>query len=296
MKSKINEIVQNTLINLKKNYKSFYSTYMGFKKSQNLPAQRTKEWFKMREGKITGSECYICFDNVLFGKDLNTLISEKKGEKTNVFINNKYVFHGTLLEEVAVKLYEILTGTLIVESGFIEHPKYDFLGASTDGFIIDYKNLSGKCIEIKCPYSKRPLNILPEYYWFQMQLQMECNDIDECDYFCCRIDKSLSYSEFLSTENPKTIIVETLSGKYHYMEIFNIESKYTKIYKFDNEKFHEFLLDIENNSDKIKKIYYCKIDDWYKKRILRDKKWFNEIALEKFSKINDIIKGKKMEL
>lgn len=76
---------------------------------------------------------------------------------------------------MATYVYEQITQNKVEEVGFIKHKKYDFLGASPDGFIVDKQRL----IEIKCPLRRKIesysaendiIKICPEYYYEQMQM------------------------------------------------------------------------------------------------------------------------------
>ena len=85
------------------------------------------------------------------------------------------------------------------EFGLIGHPKYSFLGASPDRICNHYKldgihksKYVGRMLEIKCPLVRKikmsgPIvdNICPIYYWIQVQLQLECCDLEECDFWQC---------------------------------------------------------------------------------------------------------------
>lgn len=295
METKIKEIVQNTLHNLKYNYTSLYSAYRGYKKSLKLPEQRTEEWFKMREGKITGSECYICCGGTMFGKNFEKLIEEKTSKVEKKRYVGVAMKHGIMLENVAVKLYETLYGRLVLSSGFIVHPIYDYIGASTDGFVIDMRNLTGKCLEIKCPYSKRRLDSIPEYYIHQMQMQMEVNDIDECDYFACRIDKDLTFEDWKLSDKIKIVVMENYKGETFISDLYGVKSLVGIEPKvFDKEELNKKFDEIEIKSkDRIKKTYFCTVDEWFIKTIKRNKLWFENEALPSYEKAINIIRSKK---
>ena len=114
----------------------------------NTPPQRSEEWFKQREGRITASAVgaimgyapYLTRDDVM----LQMLNIGKK------FDGNIATEWGTFNENGAVAEFEIETGLSVVPAAFV--PYLDWLGASPDGYVSD-----GKLIEIKCPYSKNAL-------------------------------------------------------------------------------------------------------------------------------------------
>ena len=46
----------------------------------------------------------------------------------------------------------------VERSGFVVHPKMPWLGCSPDGIVTDEKIPVG-CVEVKCPYSKRNMQL-----------------------------------------------------------------------------------------------------------------------------------------
>ena len=76
--------------------------------------------------------------------------------------------------------------------------EHNFIGASPDGLILSQnKDLNGRLIEFKCPISRKfdDNTPVPIYYYHQMQLQMECTNLNECDYVEMQFLK-LNYSEW----------------------------------------------------------------------------------------------------
>ena len=74
---------------------------------------------------------------------------------------------GNCLEPVAREWYERMYGKNVATLGLLSHKKYEWLGASVDGIVIEEECI----IEIKCPFSQKP--VVPEvplHYWIQMQV------------------------------------------------------------------------------------------------------------------------------
>ena len=198
--------------------------------SKTMPEQRTQEWLNMRHGMMTASDIAAAllmtdYELNLFEtgimdipsanrklgkgcyayKTIKQYIREKcvpLGEK-KVFGGNKFTFHGTKYEEVVQKVYEYKHNDVVNEFGLRPHPSIPFLGASPDG-ITD----SGRMLEIKVPLSRVLNGLPPIQYWMQMQLQMECCDLDVCDFIECKIseyDSEYSYLEdtFIDEEGNK---------------------------------------------------------------------------------------------
>ena len=113
---------------------------------------------------------------------------------------------GTRFEPVAKRIYEETTKCHIIDVSCVQHPKYPFLGASPDGLIVpnDADDLKryGRLVEFKCPMSRQPKDEIPIGYWHQMQMQMECTGIDECEYVEFRF-KQVSNTEWARFEGQK---------------------------------------------------------------------------------------------
>lgn len=184
------------------------------------PEQRTDAWFKMREGKITASDIGTVIDCNKYEQQYKFII---KKIITTPFPGNKYVYHGKKFEKIATMIYEYRMNVKVTEFGLIGHHKYDFLGASPDGIIGEYKfngvnktALVGRMLEIKCPLSRK-INktgelidgICPVYYYAQVLQQLECCDLDECDFWQCDIKEYSSRDEFVED----TLVSEPFRSK-----------------------------------------------------------------------------------
>lgn len=116
--------------------------------------QRTTEWFKQRNGKITSSELYKIMVEERGGKDtigegaktyLLTKVAESFGGKSAPAVGQALDW-GNDLEPVAISHYENITQSKVDAAPFIEYNEY--YGGSPDGII----NSEG-IIEVKCPFS-----------------------------------------------------------------------------------------------------------------------------------------------
>lgn len=86
----------------------------------------------------------------------------------------------------------------------------------------------GRMLEIKCPMRRKILmdpdapevygahgepiknlkldvkkGVCPAYYWVQVQLQLECCDLDECDFWQCEIAEYEDFDDFLDDTDPE---------------------------------------------------------------------------------------------
>jgi len=182
-----------------------FSVERSLKRLLSLPVmvQRTQPWYDAREKVITASEYASCFKltaSVIrpyveyFGyadfparpkktaakESAQKLILKKTGQAAP-FTGNRFTEFGTLYEPVASTVYQQMTGTKLHEFGLILHPTVHFLGASPDGC-----TEHGVLVEIKCPSSRVPDGTVPFEYWCQMQLQLECCDLEVCDFLDAR--------------------------------------------------------------------------------------------------------------
>ncbi len=126
---------------------------------------------------------------------------------------------GTRFEPVAKRIYEERTHCTITDVSCVQHPIYKFLGASPDGLIVpndpaDMKRY-GRLVESKCPMSRAMQPEIPAGYMHQMQMQMECTGIDECEYVEFRF-KQLNYTEWARSSDTKGFFVVYDDGRVEY--------------------------------------------------------------------------------
>jgi hypothetical protein len=92
------------------------------------------------------------------------------------------------------------------------------MGASPDGLIVptvDDPKRYGRLVEFKCPMSRKPSDEIPPGYVHQMQMQMECTGIDECEYVEFRF-KVVNYTEWKRSKETKGCFAVYASGKVDY--------------------------------------------------------------------------------
>jgi len=159
--------------------------------------QRTTQWHAKRGEMITGSEVWKVF---VGGEARRSLMIGKLIPQQS--ISSGPMIWGTRFEPIAKELYENETGCKIVDVSCVRHPVYSFLGASPDGLIFPVNTdvrRRGRLIEFKCPFSRPESEGIPSEYVHQMQMQMECTGIDECEYAEFRFKKVFSSEWIRST-------------------------------------------------------------------------------------------------
>jgi hypothetical protein len=94
-------------------------------------------------------------------------------------------------------IYEHLTGAKLDFFGCIVHSEYGFIGASPDGIVVNPESaLFGRLVEIKNIYNREMDGTPSEAYWTQMQIQMQCCDLEACDFVETRFKEYESAEEF----------------------------------------------------------------------------------------------------
>jgi putative phage-type endonuclease len=179
--------------------------------------QRTSAWHAKRGEMITASEVYQLFTG---GETRRSLILRKLTPNQASTGYAGAMIWGTRFEPIAKELYENETKCTITDVSCVQHPVYSFLGASPDGIIFptDPSDVRrrGRLVEFKCPFSRVESDGIPEAYVHQMQMQMECTGIDECEYAEFRFKQVFS-SEWLRSTVTKSVFAvfpdETLNYK-----------------------------------------------------------------------------------
>jgi putative phage-type endonuclease len=179
--------------------------------------QRTDAWHAKRSEMITASEVYQVFGSESARREvmMRKLEPRVQGEGPPI----APLLWGTRFEPVAKKIYEERTRCKIYDVSCVQHPVHSFLGASPDGLIVPNDENDvwryGRLVEFKCPMSRAPKDEIPPGYVHQMQMQMECTGIDECEYVEFRF-KQVNFSEWTKSADTKGHFTVYDSGKVVY--------------------------------------------------------------------------------
>lgn len=140
--------------------------------------QRTPEWYEVRKGLMTASDAAGALGIPAFKGQRNVRQSLLQQKVSGTFTGNHMTRWGQENEDQVRERAMQALGEVAWEVGLVVHPDLSWLGASPDGV-----TNTGKLIEIKCPYKRKPdPQEVPHHYWPQIQVQLECTNLDSC-YF-----------------------------------------------------------------------------------------------------------------
>jgi putative phage-type endonuclease len=286
--SKLEFVYHNTLEKPNNDQQEFLVKRVEELKLKPQPEQRTQEWFDLRRQMITASDW-----GAVLGKNKYSSYKEvlKKKIKPPKYVQSEATIWGTKYEEVATKIYERRNNVEVVEFGVIQHEEYSFLGASPDGITNE-----GIMLEIKCPYRRQITGIPPEYYFCQVQGQLEVCKLDRCDFLECKLVEIEELEEY---EN--MLSVEILKNEKERTEMGIVFVMYNKKTKNNEYIYSDFWITSKEYKKKLKELQsfdfkrrnpnliFSHTDLWYLDEIscvpiFRDKKWFEEalVILKQF--------------
>ena len=167
-------------------------------KRLELPEQRSKEWYDIRENLLTASSLADALGKGHF-QTRDDLLMSKTSERQEISKASRDIMEwGVKYEPVATEFYEYLYGVKIIEFGLIPHPELSVFGASPDGICDEGSpnGYEGRMLEIKCPPRRKFTHEVPHHYWMQMQGQLEVCDLDECDFFQVKLEEYYSVQDY----------------------------------------------------------------------------------------------------
>jgi putative phage-type endonuclease len=270
-----------------------------------LPEQRSPEWYELRRGMLTASSLACALGDDHF-KSRNELILEKVENKEIPFVPNPITEWGVKYEEIATKFYESMNDLKIIEFGLIPHPNFTIFGASPDGICSNDSPLEyvGRMLEIKCPPKRKFTKTVPKHYWYQMQGQLECCDLDECDFLQVKLQEYKDFEDYKRDINtdiysdgktqkgfPKGCTLtyrkcDELKCSYLYPELFLSDSEYQNWISENKEK-------IKNEGHEFVEAKWWYIERYECTLVKRDKEWWC-VAMEKIYAFNKEVEYYKM--
>ena len=233
------------------------------------PEQRTIEWEENR--KIGASNVKVIIEGEAFGRTRFDFILEKSGFLDPVKTTDAMNF-GTKYEAVGRKIIKILYSKYkYYNCVYIKHQKYDFLGASPDGLLINHEKKKVHLIEIKFPSQRIPSIDSFNLYYHQLQIQMEVCKISNvlfCDF------KLKEYKSFNNLQkNVKDYKYVGICSSIQKKHFFLSDDKITYFYITTSIEKLKNYIDDENITEI--DLYFC-IVDFIIKKVKRNKIWFKK--------------------
>jgi putative phage-type endonuclease len=193
--------------------------------------QRTPEWYAARCGKVTGSRVADALARTKSGwgagreKYKTQLALERlTGVSLEKQFSTQAMKDGIEREPMARAEYEAIRGVMVMEVGFVQHPRFSWGGASPDGLI------GGKGVaEIKCPAPNTHADYLlrikaesdiPGDYRQQMMWQLICAEREWCDWVSFHPDFPEKLQTKIMTFSPKPAELESIEKE---LVVFNDE-------------------------------------------------------------------------
>jgi putative phage-type endonuclease len=302
-------------------------------KSANMPAQKSDEWLLKRVKSINGSECGTVLNKNKYQAQYTFILDKVLG---SVFKGNAATYHGNIFEDAVRMIYEYNNDVHTEEFSSMPHSTNPILAASPDGIVSPYcrdmktpTQLVGRMLEIKCP-TMRKINyignikdtICPIYYWCQIQQQLECLDLDECDFIQCNIERYYDRKEWLEDthlecdykskkyNNLRGIIIELIPYKldeneYNEKGYYSDMTIWTKTKCLFPPKIDMSLKELDEwiltELDKfhigftLRKIIYWRLKEQNCTLILRDREWFST-QLPIYNKIWEYVEYLRLNL
>jgi len=232
--------------------------------------QRTEGWYKKRDTMLTASEIYKGLAEATPTQRHELIISKLVPRQQSSGSGIRALVWGTRFEPIAKQIYcELQKNIKIEDLSCVSHPTVSFLGASPDGIIIsenEEDSRYGKLVEFKCPISREFTNEspIPNAYVHQMQLQMECTGLDECEYIEMRF-REVSYTEWVETET-------------NYKSFFAVSNEDKVLYKdvHDTRSVAEWREQELGENKKLWELTYWVLQNWRATTVNHDTEWLNK--------------------
>jgi putative phage-type endonuclease len=235
-------VLVNKMTNM--DHKKITDIYFHIKyKNDTAPPQRTEQWYAIRGKSVTASDCGTVLGQNKYEKQYNFILKKVFG---SVFETNFACYHGKRFENAVTMMYEYVNKVNVCEFGLLSSDSVEILAASPDGICHPYykgqpSQHAGRMVEIKCPLTREikhfgPIKgtICPVYYYHQIQQQLQCCDLNECDFVQCKIHAYNSKADFILDTHEKYdyysknqnklrgVLIQVLPNKY---DVKNYQSR-----------------------------------------------------------------------
>lgn len=135
--------------------------------------QKSDEWRQQRAGKLTASRfCDVLGTKSARAKYLREIVFERAAGVPKHDVSSKSLAWGNDVEPFQREAFELETGLVVRESGFVLHPVYPFIGSSPDGLIDPDGGLEMKSPHDEAVHVQTLLEGMPDEHMAQVQGNM----------------------------------------------------------------------------------------------------------------------------
>ena len=268
------------------------------------PEQRTPEWYEFRNQRLTASDLGSVLGMNPYEQYKNVVL--KKCGLDMPFVTNKAIKHGIKYEEIVTMIYSFRNNVNVFEYGCIPHPVIPHFGASPDGIVdsnSENKHLIGRMLEIKCPTGRPITGYCPEYYWAQVQGQLEVCDLRYCDFVECNIEEYKSSDDFFNDVGETPFYNSNGMEKGVIVDDYDLELKKEVFYygrlgmdRKEIEQWESKIIDkiMANDNLEYQQTSYWKLTKYNALLIERQLEWWNTFALPKINQYwSDVLEHRK---
>lgn len=191
----------------------------------NRAYQGSEQWHSDRSGRVTASrfkDATALGEPDRHGKRkplaartsyMLELCFERLANRAKHSIRSKSLDWGHEQEQASHNAYEMMTGNVVTHTGFIVHPKYDWLGCSPDGLIgldggIESKNPFNEAVHVRTWLEGMPEEHIPQVQgcmlvtgrkWWDF-LSFDSRQDELCQLYIQTIQRDEAYIERLMAE------------------------------------------------------------------------------------------------
>lgn len=233
--------------------------------------QRSSEWFKLRESRLTASDLAQAIGKGKFGTRQDLLV-RKAFPDLKPFETAPPLKWGTMFEDMGMRCYQERNGNVhIHEFGLIPNEEIECFGASPDGITED-----GVMVEMKCPYKRKFDGAIPEQYYLQIQGQLATCKLTRCDYVECYMNVFENITEYelcVQPDESHGIILEFMKGNDYIYEYSPEKLTPKECIDWAHQRFDEMK---NHNELRFEKMTPWKLRHIFIKRVIFDPNVWNE--------------------
>ena len=197
--------------------------------------QRSKEWFDLRENRLTASDLAQAMNKGKFGTR-SDLLKKKAFPSSKPLEMLPPLKWGVMFEEMGMRCYQEKQNNVpIFEFGLIPNEAIPCFGASPDGITSE-----GIMVEMKCPYRRKFNGEIPEQYYLQIQGQLATCQLTYCDYVECYMvtfENMTDYELCIQEEDSHGIIIEYMQDNDYIYEYSPPKSTVKECQDWANDRF-----------------------------------------------------------